>query len=116
MQYKNAVDGYLGCTLNAVRGVGDDNSKSKKLRGRALLLLVSLLYIMLNITLWGIYTTEGPPGCKRPEPGEAVPESGRVCARIPCILVEWDNNNNNCYGIVVVRGIWLGSWMAIDEQ
>jgi hypothetical protein len=37
---------------------GDDE---EKMRGRAMLLLVALLYGTLNVSLRGIYATEGPP-------------------------------------------------------
>jgi hypothetical protein len=36
-------------------------ASSKKLQGRAILLLVAFLYGTLNVTLRGVYATEGPP-------------------------------------------------------
>lgn len=46
---------------NAVASLVDSVASSKKLQGRAILLLVSFLYGTLNVTLRGIYATEGPP-------------------------------------------------------
>jgi hypothetical protein len=44
-----------------ITSLGDTLSTSKKLQGRAILLLVAFLYGTLNVTLRGVYATEGPP-------------------------------------------------------
>ena len=55
-------------SLGAVGRHGDDagdvdvvGSGDEKIRGRAMLLFVALLYGTLNVSLRGIYATEGPP-------------------------------------------------------
>ena len=55
-------------SLGAVGRHGDDagdvgvvGSGDEKMRGRAMLLFVALLYGTLNVSLRGIYATEGPP-------------------------------------------------------
>jgi hypothetical protein len=44
-----------------ITSLADTLSTSKKLQGRAILLLVAFLYGTLNVTLRGVYATEGPP-------------------------------------------------------
>ena len=45
----------------AITSFANSISSSKKLQGRAILLLVAFLYGTLNVTLRGVYATEGPP-------------------------------------------------------
>lgn len=46
---------------NTITSLANSVATSKKLQGRAILLLVAFLYGTLNVTLRGVYATEGPP-------------------------------------------------------
>ena len=56
-----SVSRLLQQTTSVISTFINTVASSKKLQGRAILLLVAFLYGTLNVTLRGVYATEGPP-------------------------------------------------------
>lgn len=95
-------------------------ASSKKLQGRAILLLVAFLYGTLNVTLRGVYATEGPPAASVLS---LVRQVLSVIAFIPLLVfskepdasdsidkdIESGNENDTGIDPVKVRPMWMAA-------